>query len=431
MYNVDTLNLKLQAKSIGLKAISLNRCLRQLKDVNNSLDGNLRSVCSSLDICIQNVSTALYDIDLMSDTLSSIGRLYEATEREVYENISGMDLFLVARMGNNLARLFDYGVIKDTAIQSFFDNITADNLKKSEYFMLLLTALYSRDTSNIQDVLKNYFAWLKEDTINDLKAFIPHTFSNEAMVVLYEMLRKGTLEFSDPNGGPIKYLIHKLFDNDMSKAHYKINLDKLDEVYNPGDYIENQYYWKDVLFGFPLKIPGKVDAGNMAYSGCEIIAVANAICNMKEGLSKEEMANLIAHFERDGMALDGLIGTSPRALNDYFCSNGYTTEYTTSNRAADINHIGNDYNTIVVTAYNDKDNIGDEIHTVCITKNEDGSFTVHNGYEWSDTEKKYVKRTEDDDGNPFMTLEEAIQNIDNEGNSQSIMVMGVKPKNEE
>lgn len=437
MYNVDTLDIKLQAKAIGLTTLSLNGCLRQLKEVNNSLDGNLRSVRSSLDVCIQNVSTMMFDTDLLADTLSSIGKLYESTEREVYENISGMDLFFAARTGNNLSRLLNYGPIKDTALKSFFENLTADNLKKSEYFMLLLGALASRDISNVYDVLKNYITWLKDDTLSDLKAFIPHTLSNEALVGLYEMLRRGTLEFTNPNGGPVKYLLHKLYDTTLSKLHYEKNCFLLDNEYTPGSFIENQANWGEILFGISLKelgIPKDVvnaDFGNMAYSGCEIIAVANALTNMGDSLSKEEMANLISHFERDGMALDGIIGTSPKALNDYFISNGYKTEYTTSNKVADINHIGNDYDTVVVTAYNDKDNIMGEIHTVCITKNSDGSFTVHNGYEFDKQKKVYKERNCDNQGNKFMTLDAAIKCICDGENSQSIMVMGVEPKSEE
>jgi hypothetical protein len=42
--------------------------------------------------------------------------------------------------------------------------------------------------------------------------------------------------------------------------------------------------------------------------------------------------------------------------------------------------MGKSYETFIATFYNDKLDISKMIHTVCITKNENGSFTAHNAY---------------------------------------------------
>lgn len=60
-----------------------------------------------------------------------------------------------------------------------------------------------------------------------------------------------------------------------------------------------------------------------------------------------------------------------------------------------INYIGNDFCAIIVTAYNNKNDITDMIHTVYITRRENGEYVIHNGYRkntvsgiWKKTEQR-------------------------------------------
>jgi hypothetical protein len=162
----------------------------------------------------------------------------------------------------------------------------------------------------------------------------------------------------------------------------KINKNKshnIDEISKPtcklisGKYIENQAHLGLIYFG-----NGKHT--NMSYSGCEIIAVYNAQLALGMDVSGYFLANLISYFEKKGSLLNGEFGTSPLALYRYFKKNKYHTLIQYSADTYKINSMGKSYETFIATFYNDKFDISKMIHTVCITKNKDGSFTAHNAY---------------------------------------------------
>ena len=44
----------------------------------------------------------------------------------------------------------------------------------------------------------------------------------------------------------------------------------------------------------------------------------------------------------------------------------------------EINQIGEQYDTVIITVYNTSNDFGDQIHTVNIQKLEDGTFLAHN-----------------------------------------------------
>lgn len=265
--------------------------------------------------------------------------------------------------------------------------------------------------------------------MSDLRAIIPRYFSNEAFLALYDFLRKGELPDKNDPMYPIVKALQDEFGNTLTeeeiKNHYEANKELLKDpnVYRQGDFIENQNQWQDIMYGKDTNYPGVenfANTSNMMQSGCEVIAVANALHNMGYDLTPEEMANLIRNFEKDGIVMNGVIGTSPMALYEYMADQGFSTDYITSNDPVAIDNFSQEYDTFIVTAYNDKNDVSAAVHTVCITKNNDGTYVVHNGYNTDPNDSsKYVGSAS------YKSLEEAMKHVVPNGDPESIMITGV------
>ncbi|MBO4456302.1 MAG: hypothetical protein J5802_01135 [Butyrivibrio sp.] len=183
------------------------------------------------------------------------------------------------------------------------------------------------------------------------------------------------------------------------------------KFYVQGEYIENQPEWQSVKYGRRKS--------SMQYSGCEILAVANALNSLGAALSADGLADLIKHFEEDGMCMDGNIGTSPIALREYLESRGYSTEYSFTKDVQKIDDMGRRYDTLIVFAYNNKYDIGAMIHTVCITKDAGGGFVIHNASRKTADGKYRASKS-------YPSLSDAICDIGRNQKSRSIMFMGIK-----
>ena len=113
------------------------------------------------------------------------------------------------------------------------------------------------------------------------------------------------------------------------------------------------------------------------FSGCGIIATYNLIYF----LTKDENVNfpkMIEAFEKEGIIIDGLFGTSPLSVEKYLKSNGYNT--ISSYNKEEYDNIGENYDAFIMTIYNNKFNIFEGMHFIAITK-ENGYFHIHNnGY---------------------------------------------------
>ncbi len=163
--------------------------------------------------------------------------------------------------------------------------------------------------------------------------------------------------------------------------------------YASGEYIENQAEWGNVKFGVK----------DMSYSGCEIMATYNALKALGEPVSEQTVVDLIAMYENDGAVLGGLLGSSPYEIENYFEEQGYDVVTTTSRDPETINQIGESSDTVIVNAYNNKDDITNMVHTVSITKEADGTYAVHNGY--------YRPQNEYIVNDGYGTLQEAVDAI--------------------
>ncbi len=183
--------------------------------------------------------------------------------------------------------------------------------------------------------------------------------------------------------------------------------------YEAGKYIENQRFWDKVRFGSRYTI---------SYGGCEIIAVYNALLSLGEKLSGRDMVDLITQFERRGAVWAGKLGGAPGAAYSYFRKRGYEVRILYRRKESKVNQMGEEYDTIIVTAYNNKDDIFSRIHTVNFSKEKEGAFFGHNCYRIG-RDKTFIS-----DG-PYATLWEGIHRMGS-GRSTPICVIGIRRKKE-
>ena len=182
-------------------------------------------------------------------------------------------------------------------------------------------------------------------------------------------------------------------------------------------YIERQHQMTEFLYGEKKGIVGKLiykDADlTAADNACEVIAVFNALMNMKR---YEPLPKLLYTFASKGIALNGMFGTDFIRLQKYFNDNGFETVRINGNKLTEenLNRIGKDYTAYLFIAFNEGQNPSSMIHTMCIT-----------GEKESDT-KVYVRHNS---GNmtKYKDLYNAVTDY-NGGKGHAISVIGVREK---
>ena len=180
--------------------------------------------------------------------------------------------------------------------------------------------------------------------------------------------------------------------------------------FSPNHFIENQNEWEQVRFG----------RSTMRYSGCEIMAVYNALLDLGNEMTAQSMAELISEFERKGAAIRGKWGCTPKSIYKYLVRRGYRATMTTSANPDTINAIGENSRSIIITAYNDRNDIRNMIHTISITKDDLGTYTLHNAYKR--TNGRYAAYN---GNNTIKSLWDAIGAM-SQGRAASICVIGIK-----
>jgi len=175
----------------------------------------------------------------------------------------------------------------------------------------------------------------------------------------------------------------------------------LNSIKEHNGYIEDQNNYNDLKFG-------KV---TMQYSGCEIIATYNALFSLAGNVSID-LEKMILDFEKNAMVLSGKFGSSPKAISKYFKSMGYITKLTT--KEFEFSEISEEFDSLILTFYNDRNDITRQIHTVCITK-KDNLFTAHNVYCNGMATK------------PYTSIQHLIADL-NYGKAKAISLIGLKAK---
>lgn len=217
-----------------------------------------------------------------------------------------------------------------------------------------------------------------------IASFIPQYVSNRVLLAGYRILAV----FGVPRF--------------VRKKHLRENGIRLEQAnrdfwHVPDAYIENQSEWEKIRFGV-----GRHQS--MSYAGCEIIATYNARKALGALVSKRFMAELINAYEARGAALWGAFGVAPTMIADYFKKNGFQVETADGADAEAAEEIARNSKVMIATAYNDKNDITGQIHTVCITKNRDGHFVLHNAY-YRDEKGRYSE------SRPYMTFREAVSHL--------------------
>lgn len=200
--------------------------------------------------------------------------------------------------------------------------------------------------------------------IQYLKAFIPQHIHNGIVVYVFSCLSR--CFGSVPR--------QKIFEH---AAANRMELTGSPRYLQKGLFIENQAEWGSILFGEGKK-------SNISYSGCGIIATYNALTALGEPMSPEIMIELISDFERKGAVWRGRFGVAPKMIYDYFIRRQYDSVWTVTKDMDYINEIGRNYDVMIVTAYNNKQDITAQIHTVCISKEADGAYVIHNAFHKQD-----------------------------------------------
>lgn len=217
-----------------------------------------------------------------------------------------------------------------------------------------------------------------------IAAFIPKYISNRALVNVYRFLALfGVPRFT-------------------RRKHYQENRGRLEKAnwnfwHESDALIENQSEWGNICFGVGRRL-------NMSYAGCEIIATYNARKALGERLSRDDMAELISAYEAWGAALFGVFGVAPTMIAAYFRKNGFAVQTADGADEAAVERIAQSHKVMIATAYNDKNDIMAQIHTVCISKRIDGGFVLHNAYHRDEKGRFQESR-------PYVTFGEAVSHL--------------------
>lgn len=188
-----------------------------------------------------------------------------------------------------------------------------------------------------------------------VKAFIPNKISNTTVLRFMEILRKIQV---------FAWRVRKKCNKrlDVNREYW--------EKKERSKYIESQNEYTEMMFG----------NSTMSYSGCEIIAVYNAIqylSQFKEYLKNIDLPDLILEFEKNGMLLSGWFGTSPISIYRYIKKLGLDINVSIDEDC--FEEIAEIADVCILTMYNDRMNIMSKVHTICITK-ENNKYIAHNTY---------------------------------------------------
>ena len=419
----------LKNSAINLLSTGIDSCLSWDNSVLelHSLQSQTPVKSLQLSGALNGVSGKLYQPDYETDKCWIEGALNNVITNIPQQDVAGADLLeplnenlqLIMGMTEDLAECIEAAGTNLTLaefrekleeIKQDWDNTTLEeNLEKFETILLgiptyvLWSAGFYENVNKITELYSlNWREFLKYTWIDEavffwfmrylwktkrieekVKGFIPQKINNNTFLTVFNILAN----LSDIPEAIIE-------QNAVDNAAF---LADADSPLSERGFIENQSEWAQIKFGI-----GK--NANMAYAGCGIIATYNALYALKEEVSAQTMVELISYYERDGAVLGGAFGVAPNAITEYFTEKGYNVEETSDRESDAVNRIGEEYETVIVTVYNDEKDITQQVHTVSITKETNGTFTVHNV-------SGINNKGEDITNDSYETLQEAIENI--------------------
>lgn len=183
-----------------------------------------------------------------------------------------------------------------------------------------------------------------------LRSFIPQKVNNKLVIGFYDFLRKADKIHHSRQVAKRNYI-----NNQKAMENHQFNSSK--------EYIEDQHSYDDVKYG----------CVTVSYAGCEVISIYNAYVYYF-GNDAVDFPKLLASFESDGMALNGFFGTAPKSIVHYLEAHGFKTEFYSD---ADCVNRCEGERCVIFTFYNDASDIMEKVHTICVTREEDGYY-AHN-----------------------------------------------------
>ena len=227
-----------------------------------------------------------------------------------------------------------------------------------------------------------------------IKEFIPKHISNKIVLSI------------------LSFLTHVSFISNATIKEHSMRNGQCIKAHLTRGFIEDQYKWIDVQYG----------KKNISYSGCEIIAVYNALYSLNIEVNAKFLVELISYFEKKGTVLNGRWGTSPNAVLKYLRKRGFEAEILINDDINQLKQIENKYDTFIVTVYNDRYDITKQIHTVNISRN-NGAYQIHNVY-FKDEKGNPIPKNRDFSGKTIRDLSVAVENI-SASNCKMISLIGI------
>ena len=327
----------------------------------------------------------------MSSRFRALKNEYEEMKDGKWEQIADM----------LIDRNIDINSIESKHSSKLFNNKNDSKITRTKEIWVKSSDINTILVFPFPEEILNEFAVMIGAGTQYVQALIPQYVKNGTIILAYEFLRRYT--------NKITYEII-LQNATFNTTELSTNATYIQNNSTTGSFIENQGQWGSILFG----------ESNMAYSGCGIIATYNALVELGEYTSPSVMVDLISTYEKDGAAVNGKVGVAPTAIYNYFNNQFFDVNFTDTKNPETINKIGVDYDVIIVTVYNDEHDITEQMHTVCITREKDGEYVLHNVFFKDGNGVFAEKRTQTD------TLEKAISQIT--GNSTAISVIGINKR---
>lgn len=195
-----------------------------------------------------------------------------------------------------------------------------------------------------------------------------------------------------------KYIDQNYDKNLLAIEHH------LDKIEKDKGFIENQKLYNDMYYGVTT----------MAETGCEVIAVYNALValllNESGSAGAPSLPKLISIFENSGIMMAGQFGTGPKAIVDFFRKRGIEVRIAYDQSRYGI--ISRERAASIIMIFNNKDRLHDAIHTMCITRDRD-YLVLHN------LKDRPVR---------FSSMKELIAKSGVKGKAQGIMIVGIGDK---
>lgn len=288
-----------------------------------------------------------------------------------------------------------------------------------------ITDIWSKD--DMEELLENLGDNIYQYIINEI-----NHMSDEELLEWYEMLKF--------NSGPWQFVYEKL---GLKPSNFAVTMQYLSNYikWNQnkigiGDtgYIEFQEFFGEFEYGTGFSLlEDELFDGNMTAKDnmCEVIAVYNALTQLGDGTPSVDLPELLYDFSKDGIALNGCIGTSPVTVNTYLNEIGYDTDMLVGDEICQnsIQQMQDDYDTYILTAYNEAGNVEAMIHTVSITcEGEPRQYYVHNNNSRKGTDNvrsNDPKAYNNDYLTGYDSLQEAVDSFNN-GKGDPISVIGIR-----